>query len=666
MKRLLALCCAAVAGFAWAEAPTPEDFAKSPEVLRARISPTGDYLAVLRILDDKRVVVVLAYPTLELKGVMNFPGRNQVLNFQWVSDDRLIGSVTRDFGRYEFLSPSGELFGMDADGGRTKHLFGYRAGEDTPSATRGAVRQLASADIIDPLWDDKNNVLIQIRDWNWGASSAVQAAKMNVYTGRLTGRVRAPAADAFLVAGRDGDVRFSFSTDDDFNSLVHVRDPDSRDWRLLSKTVLGDVPLTPLAVAEDGRIFVSTAPDDGPRGIYLMDPATQERTEVFRHDVVDATLVEDYEGNPWGARIEPDYPTIVAIDPDNPDAGLMAQLKGLFEGRDVSIANTTHDGQLVLVGVSDDNQTPEVYLFDRESRQMQRLFDALPWIDDQSLAEMRPIEIAARDGVAMRGYLTLPPGQEGPAPMVLMPHGGPHGPRDHWGYDPYVQVLAVNGYAVLQVNYRGSGGYGTRFERIGYGEWAGAMQDDLTDATRWAIKAGITEAGRVCIHGWSYGGYAALMSVVREPDLYACSVPAAGVYDHEIQYRKADFTRLTRWGEKYIDRVIGPTVEDRRRASPITYLDRLKTPLFIVHGEEDARVPVEHARELHKRLKAAGIEAQYMEKANEGHGFYKEENRADFFNALLAFLDRHIGAGAQPPKRDGDDDDSRQVAESGA
>ena len=666
MKRLLALCCAAVAGFAGAEAPTPEDFAKSPEVLRARISPTGDYLAVLRILDDKRVVVVLAYPTLELKGVMNFPGRNQVLSFRWVSDDRLIGSVTRDFGRYEFLSPSGELFGMDADGGRTKHLFGYRAGEDTPSATRGAVRQLASADIIDPLWDDKNNVLIQIRDWNWGASSAVQAAKMNVYTGRLTGRVRAPAADAFLVAGRDGDVRFSFSTDDDFNSLVHVREPATGDWRLLSKTVLGDVPLSPLAVAEDGRIFVSTAPDDGPRGIYLMDPATQERTEVFRHDVVDATLVEDYEGNPWGARIEPDYPTTVAIDPDNPDAGLMAQLKGLFEGRDVSIANTTHDGQLVLVGVSDDNQTPEVYLFDRESRQMQRLFDALPWIDDQSLAEMRPIEITARDGVALRGYLTLPPGQEGPAPMVLMPHGGPHGPRDHWGYDPYVQVLAVNGYAVLQVNYRGSGGYGTRFERIGYGEWAGAMQDDLTDATRWAIKAGITEAGRVCIHGWSYGGYAALMSVVREPDLYACSVPAAGVYDHEIQYRKADFTRLTRWGEKYIDRVIGPTVEDRRRASPITYLDRLKTPLFIVHGEEDARVPVEHARELHKRPKAAGIEAQYTEKDNEGHGFYKEENRADFFNALLAFLDRHIGAGAQPPKRDGDDDDSRQVAESGA
>ena len=647
MRRTLCTLSLLAAAFcAVAEVPTPEDFAKSPEVLRARISPTGEYLAVLRILDDKRVVVVLGYPSLELKGVMNFPGRNQVLDFQWVSDDRLIGEVTRDFGRYEFLSPSGELFGMDADGGRTKHLFGYRAGEDTPSTTRGAVQQYASADIIDPLWDDKNNVLIQIRDWNWTAASAVQAARMNVYTGRLTRRVRAPVADAFLVAGRDGDVRFSFSTDDDFNSLVHVRDPETGDWSLLSKTALGDVPLRPLAVAEDGRVFVSTAPDDGPLGIYLMDPATQERTRVYRHDVVDAALVEDYEGNAWGARIEPDYPSIVAIDPDNPEAALVEQLQGMFEGRFVSVANATHDGRLLLLGVQDDDQTPEVYVFDQENRQLQRLFDALPWIDDAALAEVQPVEFEARDGLSLRGYLTLPPGQTGPAPMVLMPHGGPHGPRDHWRYDPYVQVLAVNGYAVLQVNYRGSGGYGTRFERIGYGEWAGAMQDDLTDATHWAIETGITEAGRVCIHGWSYGGYAALMSVVREPDLYACSVPAAGVYDHDIQYKKADFTRFTRWGEKYIDRVIGPSAEDRRRASPVTYLNRLKTPLFIVHGEEDARVPVEHARELMAKLKAAGIDAQYMEKANEGHGFYKEENRVDFYKALLAFLDRHIGAGA--------------------
>ena len=650
MNRLLAVFVTVVASSA-AAAPTPEDFARSPEVIRARISPTGEYLAVLRMVEDKRAVVVLGYPGLELKGAMNFPGRNQVYDFWWVSDDRIIGAVTRDFGRFEFLVPSGELFGMDADGGRTKHLFGFRAGEDTPSATRGAVQQFASATLLNVLADDPKNVLIQIRDWNWSASSPVEAARMNVYTGRLTGRVRAPAPDSELVTDLDGNIRFAFSVDDDFNSVVHLRDVESRAWRVLSKTKLGDVPITPLAVARDGRIFVNTAPDDGPLGVYLMDPATQDLTQLYRHDAVDASpLEEDWEGNVWGVRVEPDYPQIVAIDPDNPEATLLEQLKGLFPGRFVRVVNATEDGQLLLVGVRDDNATPEMYIYDQESRQMQRLFDAMPWIDDSSLAETQPVTLKARDGLTLHGYLTLPPGQEGAGPMVLMPHGGPHGPRDHWGYDPYVQVLATNGYAVLQVNYRGSGGYGTGFERSGHRQWAGAMQDDLTDATHWAIANGTAQAGRVCIHGWSYGGYAALMSVVREPDLYACSVPAAGVYDHDIQYRQADFTRFTRWGEKYIDQVIGPEPEDRRLASPVTYLNKLKTPLFIVHGEEDARVPVEHARDLRKRLEAANVEFEYMEKANEGHGFFKEENRVDFFKALLRFLDRHIGPGAPSAK----------------
>ena len=650
MNRLPALFVALLASAA-AASPTLEDFAKSPEVIRARISPTGEYLAVLRMVEDKRAVVVLGYPGLELKGVMNFPGRNQVFDFWWVSDDRIIGSVTRDFGRFEFLLPSGELFGMDADGGRTKHLFGFRAGEDTPSATRGAVQQFASATLLNVLKDDPNRVLIQIRGWNWSASSPVEAARMNVYTGRLTGRVRAPAADSELLTDLDGNIRFAFSVDDDFNSVVHLRDVESGDWRVLSKTRLGDVPITPLAVADDGRIFVNTAPDDGPLGVYLMDPATQDLTKLYRHDAVDATpLEEDWNGDVWGVLVEPDYPQIVAIDPDNAEATLSDQLQALFPGRFVRVVNATADGQLLLVAVRDDNATPEMYIYDQQSRQMQRLFDAMPWIDDSALAEMQPVTFKARDGLALHGYLTLPPGQEGAAPMVLMPHGGPHGPRDRWGYDPYVQVLATNGYAVLQVNYRGSGGYGTGFERSGHREWAGAMQDDLTDATHWAIANGVTEAGRVCIHGWSYGGYAALMSAVREPDLYACSVPAAGVYDHDIQYRQADFTRFTRWGEKYIDQVIGPEPEDRRLASPVTYLSALKAPLFIVHGEEDARVPVEHARDLRKRLEAADIEFEYMEKANEGHGFFKEENRVDFFRALLQFLDRHIGAGAPSSK----------------
>ena len=643
----------ALAALTAASGVTPEDFAKNPDVLRTRISPSGEYLATLRIVDDKRVVAVLSFPEMEIQGVMSFPGRNQVLSFRWVNDERIVGSVTRDFGRFEFLSASGELFGMNADGGRGKHLFGYRAGADKPSTTRGAVQSYASATIIDPLWDDPDHVLIQIRDWTFGKSSPVEAVRMNVYSGRLSGRTRAPVTDAQLVTDNDGNVRFAFSSDDEFNTVIHERDPETREWRIFSKVPFGDAGLDPLAVAPDGRIWVNTAQDEGPLGLYLMDPKTQELTEVYRHEYADATpVVEDDDGHVWGVQVVPGLPDIVVLDPDNSEAMLRERLQGAFPGRFVQILNGTRDGKLRLIGVTDDDSTPEVYVFDEEGGTLARLFDSLPWIDDAQLAEKRPVVFQARDGVPLHGYLSVPrDAGDGPAPLVLMPHGGPHGIRDYWGYDPYVQVLTTHGYAVLQVNYRGSGGYGPHFQKLGYLEWAGAMQDDLTDAVHWAIERGVTSPGRVCIHGWSYGGYAAAMSVVREPDLYACSVPAAGVYDHNIQYRKADFARYTRWGDNYLDKVIGPTPEDRHLASPIAHIARLKTPLFLVHGEEDARVPVAHAHAFLEALEKAGIEAAYMEKENEGHGFFKEENRVDFFHALLAFLDRHIGPEAATPAR---------------
>ena len=645
----LALWCLANAAGAGISA---EDFARNPEILKARISPTGEHLAVLRIVDDKRVVAVLSHPGLALTGVMSFPGDNQVLDFWWVNDERIVASVTRDFGSTEYLDPTGELFGMNADGSRSRHLFGYRAGDgQAMSAAKKTTRRYASARLLHPVWDEPDQALVSIRPLSAAKSRPVEAARMNVYTGKLSGRVRAPASDASLAVDAKGRVRFAFSTNEDLDTIIHERDPETGKWRLFSRTEYGESTLEPVSVAENGEIWVRTAPDEGPLGIYRMNPQTHELDLIYRHDYVDASVLRDWQGDIWGAFIEPDLPRTVVIDPEHPLSALNAELGKVFPGRYLGIANQTHDGRFTLARTYDDNGTPELYLFDAKERRLAQLFDYMPWIDDGLLAETQPIELTARDGLTLHGYLTLPAATKTRSaenlPLVLMPHGGPHGPRDYWGYDRYVQVLATHGYAVLQVNFRGSGGYGPHFEKLGYLEWDKKMQDDLTDATRWAIEQGMADPERICIHGWSYGGYATLMSIVREPELYACAVAAAGVYDHDIQYRKADFIRWTRWGDDYIDKVIGPTAEDRREASPITYLDRLKTPLFIVHGENDQRVPVEHARALLKRLQARGIEPEYMEKKNEGHGFFKEENRADFFRALLSFLDRHIGARAE-------------------
>jgi acylaminoacyl-peptidase len=226
--------------------------------------------------------------------------------------------------------------------------------------------------------------------------------------------------------------------------------------------------------------------------------------------------------------------------------------------------------------------------------------------------------------------------------MVVLPHGGPHGVRDYWAFSPDVQVLASRGYAVLQVNYRGSGGYGRDFLYAGYGKWGTLMQDDLTDATLWAIDAGIAHRDRVCIYGASYGGYAAMMGVVREPDLYQCAIAYVGVYDLELMFEKGDIPDRDT-GVTFLKEAVGEDEQDLRSRSPVHNLHRLKAPVFIVHGGEDFRVDVEHAYRLRDRLDELGKPYEWMLKEKEAHGFYRPENRLELYERMLAFLGKYIG-----------------------
>jgi dipeptidyl aminopeptidase/acylaminoacyl peptidase len=263
---------------------------------------------------------------------------------------------------------------------------------------------------------------------------------------------------------------------------------------------------------------------------------------------------------------------------------------------------------------------------------------------------MEPVQLKARDGLALNGYLTRPLGQEQGKnlPLIVLVHGGPIGIRDYWEYNPEVQMFASRGYAVLQVNYRGSGGYGERFEVAGYREWGGKMQDDVTDATRWAIEQGIADPKRICIYGGSYGGYAALMGAVREPDLYQCAIGDAGVYDLRLMLSRGD-TQDSRVGENYIKRIVGDDSSMLASRSPITQLDKIKAKLMLVVGGEDKRVPPVHGESVHNALEKRGVKHEWLYERTEGHGFYDEKNVEAQYARMLAFLEANIGAKTAAP-----------------
>ncbi|HET7560898.1 MAG TPA: alpha/beta fold hydrolase, partial [Rhodanobacteraceae bacterium] len=240
-----------------------------------------------------------------------------------------------------------------------------------------------------------------------------------------------------------------------------------------------------------------------------------------------------------------------------------------------------------------------------------------------------------------------PPGKQGAKdlPMVVFVHGGPYGIRDWWTYHAYVQAMATRGYAVLQVNYRGSGGYGYDFEKAGWKQWGGTMQDDVTDATLWAIQQGIADKNRICIYGGSYGGYAALEGAVKEPDLYKCAIGYVGIYNLPKMVFRGD-DQQTYDDQTYWKRTVGTDETVLAQHSPFYQLDRLKAKVMLIVGGKDTNVLPVQGQEMHMALLKRGIPHEWMYKPDEAHGFYDEKNIAELFQRVDAFLAANIGSGA--------------------
>lgn len=329
-------------------------------------------------------------------------------------------------------------------------------------------------------------------------------------------------------------------------------------------------------------------------------------------------------------------------------------LESKFPGYEVAVASENDDETKRTIWVGSDRVTGRFYYQEDGKDELQLLCDRTPWLKEEQLAEMKPITYTSRDGMTIHGYLTLPKGRAAKdLPVVVNPHGGPWA-RDSWGFNPEVQFMANRGYAVLQMNFRGSTGFGRKYWEASFKQWGKTMQNDITDGVEWLVKQGIADPKRVAIYGGSYGGYATLAGITFTPEVYACAVDYVGVSNM--------FTFMNTvppyWEpfKKMMYEMVGDPKADSlllRDASPVFFVDRIKCPLFIAQGANDPRVNKAESDQVVEALKARGIAVEYMVKDNEGHGFHNEENRFDFYGAMEKFLDQHIGSGYKPTALDG-------------
>lgn len=633
------------------------DFARHAQYTEMKISPDGQYLGAIAIVQGERVLSLIRLSDHSGKNLHASVGR-EVDDFDWVNDRRVIYSVGLRLGGLVRPVATGELFGVNADGGGNEALFGFQAGSATITATniRHAEPERASATLLHYRPSDENYVLISVTPWSNdahpGDGDFPSVHRMDVRSGTHSRVITAPVRNAKFVLDHEGVPRFAYAINADYKGQVYYRSDADSKWELIEQSGESDGSVRePITFNRDGKIVYFYCGIEG-KGVAICswDVATRKFNALSppdNNDVSDIVRSADRK-DIVALRYESGRPKLAVLDKQSAGVKMLTNLMQKFPGQDVILGTSTRDGSKTIVSVQSDTNPGEFYLFDSASNKLEFMAAREPWIKPEQMATMEPFELKARDGLDLHGYLTRPVGKEQAKnlPLVVLPHGGPFFIRDHWEFDPEAQLLASRGYAVLQVNFRGSDGYGHSFYKAGQREWGGKMQDDVTDATRWAIAQGVADANRICIYGGSYGGYAALMGAEKEPDLYRCAIGYAGVYNLKLEVTRSDTAR-SQWGVSYMKSMIGDNETDLLQRSPISNVGALKAAVMLVHGSEDQRVPIANAEQLRDALDKRHITYEWLQKRGEGHGFYDEKNIAEFYQKMLTFLDKHIGAGAK-------------------
>ncbi|WP_333597057.1 S9 family peptidase [Chryseobacterium flavum] len=604
-----------------------EDYFARPKASAFKLSPDGKYLSYKeKDQNRKNHVYVKELSTGKItKAIVEKD--DLIKNYGWLNKQRLF--YTQDKGGNENI----HLYAADIDGSNLKDLTPF------DGITLGTIIPIKDTDFV-VVSMNKNNKQI------------FEPYKINFITGEMTQlyenkNVNSPIDD--YIFDKDGNLRGYTVLENGLTTKTYYKDLQSGTFNLVKSTDWSDtfsiIRFNDNSKNKDEAYVVTNLDSDKARIVLYDLKKNAVIREVYSNPVYDVGSISVAGKN---RNYELDYISYNGIKGETVPMSkfykeIDDQLKARFKDKEFGIVSSDDNNDKLLVIVGSDKLYGTYYEYDTKTKNLKLLYNLMPQLKEEDMAEMRPIEFKSRDGLTIRGYITLPKAaSEGKkVPLIVNPHGGPQGIRDDWGFNPEAQLFASRGYATLQVNFRISGGYGKEFQKAGYKQIGRKAMDDVEDGVKYAISQGWVDKDKVAIYGGSHGGYATLMGLIKTPDLYACGVDYVGVsniftfFDSFPEYWKP-YKEMVK--QIWYDLDNPEEAKIAKEVSPVYQIDKITKPLFVVQGANDPRVNINESDQIVKAMRAKGFEVPYMVKYDEGHGFGKESNRIELYKYMLGFF----------------------------
>lgn len=596
-----------------------KDFFKNPEKTGYKLSPSGEYLSFLQPYENRLNIYI------------------QKIGEK--TSNRITDSKDRDIAGYFWKGNNRLVYVKDTNGDENYHLFsvdmhGKKLVDLTPFPK-------VRVEVIDDLHEDQNNMIIQMNKRN---PNLFDVYRINVNDGKLELIAENPGNITSWVTDHNGKLRIAVTTDGVNSSLLY-RENETDSFKVLLTTTFKETFYPLFFTFDNNNLYaVSNILRDKMVIVEYDLKANKEKQIIFKNEDydVDELFYSQKHKKLLGVSYVSWKQEYSFLDENRKT--MQEELEKKLVGYEVAILNKNDDENKYIVRTYNDKTRGSYYFYNSDTKELIKLADISPWLKEDDLCEMKPIKYRSRDGLVIPGYLTLPKGVEAKnLPVVINPHGGPWA-RDEWGFNPEVQFLANRGYAVLQMNFRGSTGYGREFWQASFKQWGKAMQNDISDGVQWLIDEGIADKERIAIYGGSYGGYATLAGLTFTPELYAAGVDYVGV-SNLFTFMKSIPPYWKPYLEMLYEMVGNPETDSLQlwAASPVYHVENIKAPLLVAQGAQDPRVNKNESDQMVEALRKKGIDVPYMVKDNEGHGFHNEENRFDFYGEMERFLAKHLG-----------------------